>query len=447
MNRMCKLVAAMLAGVLSAAALASCNGENAVTTTDVTTATTAQPDAEQIPTQGIVSPQELYNLLLNTSDFTVESQWTRKDGGDTTHWKYSMKKDGDVIVTDYTEQKGTDQLEEEINFADLGRSRYYEIVGNDWLFYSLENTFFADGVSAFLYDLSPMDGKRLWKDESYEPYDPENRRYRVKDSVLEEVFAENGWPQPPSQYLLTYTEQSGEYRFVYSWREGEASMSMRTIIRCEENNLELPTAENDQIAETPYTGEAMDAMLTGLRKIDLSTEMVQFYTVNFNSWEGEEAERLFDGIKTKEQWYYNEDGSLKENAFPELGKGGGPGKCAGMIGDYTQFVFCFPTKTEISAYVLTNANDNEEFGHRTPVRWSIYATNDACANDPDTAIEAEWVLIDYVWEGGMQDENFFSGGYRIDSENCDRYYCYCLEIQAVSGYQFQLGEIEFYIDY
>ena len=444
MNRMCKLTAALLAGVLLGTALTSCKGEAVVTTAPITTSvetTTAAPK-DEAPKREILSPGELFEQLLSTSDFTVENRWSRTENGYTNRWSYLLYKDGDLIRTEYSEP----EKKTVVNYGDLANGRYYEIAHGDWIFLPIENTFYADGVAAFLRDISPIDGKRDWEDKNYGAYDATGKCFRMKASVLKAVFAENGWDSPPDRYSMTFSSMKNGYVCVYSWSVGEVSMSQRVEIRFEENSVTLPTAENDPIAETPYTGEALDAMLEGMYRINIADQLSDFFTIGFEAWENEEsAEHLFDGIKTYDEWYYNEDGSLKDGAFPEIGEGGGPGKCGGQIGNFAQFVFQFPTQPQIAAYVLTNGNDNEQFNHRTPVRWALYGSYDALAEDPETAYETKWVLLDYVWDGGMENENFFSGGYLIDPENIGQYPTYCLQIEAASGNQFQLGEIEFYV--
>ena len=445
MNRMCKLVAALLAGVLSAAALASCNGGNAETTTTVTT---EPAPVEQEPVRTLLSPGELFKLLMNTADFTVESKLLQNyPNYDYVH-HYSMEKDDSRIKTRVYEKDGALDAVEEINYADLEQSTYYALYPKDWVFASLKDTFFADGLETFLYDVSPMADKRPWNDRNYEAYDPETRSYRMKRSVLKQVFSENDWEAPPKEYSLTYYQQNEKYVFVYSWKSDSVTSEMRTEITLQENSINLPKAENDPVPETPYQGEKMQTILNNFIRLDYSNQPVHLYSIGFSEFgEDESIERMIDGIKPEEQWYYNEDGSLKENAFPELGKGGGPGKCAGVIADYTDFVFCFETPQTVAAYVLTNANDNKEFGNRTPVRWTIFATNDERAGNASTAMDAQWFIIDYVWDGGMSNENFAEGCYLIDKENRGYYQYYCLEIVRTDGNQFQLGELEFYIGY
>ncbi|MBQ8383144.1 MAG: hypothetical protein IJX47_08075 [Clostridia bacterium] len=443
MNRTCKLVAAMLAGVLSATMLASCRGvQNEQISSS---ATTAQPETEEAP-RAIVSPEELHKLLLNTADFAVESKLLQTYPTYEYVWNYSMEKDGDLIKTDFYEKDGAFDAVEETNYADLERAVYYEIRPNDWIFYPLENTFYADGVSAFLYDLSPMDGNLLWKDSSYEAYDPETVSYSVKDSVLKKVFRENDWDTLPEEYSLTYTEAYGKYTFTYYWKDGSVTSEMKTVVTLRDTVVSLPKAENDPIAEVPYQGEKMEIILNNFDQIDLTTQLADFYTIGFTPWEGEEAERLFDGVKTYEQWYYDADGNLKEEADPDAAEGGGPGKCAGVIANYCQFVFRFEHIKKIAAYVITNANDNEEFDDRTPARWTLFGTNDELAADPETAEDAQWVIVDYVWEGGIESENFAENCYLIDKENRGYYQYYAIEITDYSGNQLQIGELEFYAE-
>ncbi len=442
MKHLVKQVAILLAGVLATSVLLSCESKTApLSTAATTTAQAADPPAPK----EILSPEELYNLLLRTPDYTVESKLEQSYPGYEYIWEHSMEKDGDLLKTKVFEQDGAFVRQDEENYCDLKDRVYYQIERNDWFMRPHSDSFFVGELKDFLEDLLPVDSKRLCNDENYGEYEPERRQYSLNPSVLEDVFAENDWEQPPEKYYLTFSERSGNYRFTYYWKDGQVITKYETLITFCDVSVTLPVAENAEIAETPYEGEALDALLKGLAPVDL-TQAKKFYTIGFSAWEDEEAERLFDGVKTYEQWYYNEDGTLKEGAFPESGEGGGPGKCAGMIDNYSQLIFRFEQRVEICAYVLTNANDNEEFGHRTPVRWCLYGTNDPKAAASDTAYDAEWILMDHVWESGMSSENFASFGFTVDPENREPFNYYCLELMAINGYQIQIGELEFYVE-
>ncbi|MBQ8287142.1 MAG: hypothetical protein IJX76_00035 [Clostridia bacterium] len=436
-----KSVGLLLAGVLTASALFSCKSGNGEPTT--TSATTAQPEEEAAP-QAIVSPGDLYQLLLRTADYTIETELVQTYPDYKYIWESNLDKDGGLLLISTEERYDREISYRESYYCDLDQSAYYNREGGDWVRYEESESISFGELADYVNDLLPQDPQRLSDDASYEEYDPEARSYRMKAQVMEEVFAENDWDAPPEEYYLHYTESGERYVFTYYWKDQDITSRMNTVITMKEVDLTIPEVENAPIAEAPYEGEALDAALQGFRQVDLSERVYNFYTVGFEPWEDEEARRMFDGVKTYDEWYYNEDGTLKEGASPDAAEGGGPGKCAGTMANYCQFVFDFNETIEIAAYVLTNSNDNREFSHRTPVRWTLFGSNDENASDADTAFEANWITLDYVWDGGMGSENFASYGYLVDSENRGEYRYYCLQITYYSGNQIQIGELELY---
>ncbi|MBQ8383146.1 MAG: hypothetical protein IJX47_08085 [Clostridia bacterium] len=180
--------------------------------------------------------------------------------------------------------------------------------------------------------------------------------------------------------------------------------------------------------------------LTDLGMIDQFT----LHSLNFTPWnEDEGVDRLFDGIDTFDEWYYNADGSLKEEALPDLMEGGGPGKCSGMVYDgRAYFFFATEVEVEVEAYVLTTANDNAKF-LRNPYSFALYGTNDRDAFYASAMDYSRWKLLDSPISGCMEDQNFTPYGFLVDHPGKYRYYC--LAIEYVRGTQFQLGEVELYI--
>ena len=195
-----------------------------------------------------------------------------------------------------------------------------------------------------------------------------------------------------------------------------------------------------------YVGSELNGLVSGrnsltdLGKIDLGNQ----YSVGFTPWNyDEDMHRLFDGIDTYDEWYYNPDGSLKEGAMPDLMEGGGPGKCSGMVMDgRAYFFFSTYEKETVEAYVLTTANDSAKFS-RNPYSFALYATNEPDLFESYGLDYGSWVLLDSPVSGCMKNENFASYGFTVDNPGAYRYYC--LAIEYVPGTQFQLGELALYI--
>lgn len=195
-----------------------------------------------------------------------------------------------------------------------------------------------------------------------------------------------------------------------------------------------------------YVGSDLNGLVSGrnsltdLGKIDLGNQ----YSVGFTPWNyDEDMHRLFDGIDTFDEWYYNPDGSLKEGAMPDLMEGGGPGKCSGMVMDgRAYFFFSTYEKETVEAYVLTTANDSAKFS-RNPYSFALYATNEPDLFESYGLDYGSWVLLDSPVSGCMKNQNFVSYGFTVDNPGAYRYYC--LAIEYVPGTQFQLGELALYI--
>jgi hypothetical protein len=227
-----------------------------------------------------------------------------------------------------------------------------------------------------------------------------------------------------------------------------------------------------EVIETPKTpGAGLDELLEGLTYA--TVDPTQFGVVDFDAWVfsniGVILDRLFDGVKTEQDWYYNEDGSVKENAYPENATGGGPGKIGGecRFGDDNGawFYFSLEEAATIKAYVIWTGNDNSIYMDRNPVEWTLYGTNDLEAfqagaaaglannsGDNDTRVtltdipfdETKWTVLDYVYDGSVEQGNFLANGYAIDEANQQSFKYYCWYLGYTEGGSFQAAELELY---
>lgn len=247
-------------------------------------------------------------------------------------------------------------------------------------------------------------------------------------------------------------ENRGSYRYYALMLEYSETNEFQAceleLYAGELNELPEPGPGNEIVgAGEPYTGSALAQMLEGKTNIvaDLGLmDIGSVRTYNLYPWDGEGPEHLFDGIKTYEQWYYDEDGALKEGAAPGLMEGGGPGKFAGEIYGEACIFFSLEEAAVLTAYVLTTANDNERFPYRNPIDWTVYGTNDPAAADCEYFYEADWEMLDYSRGGTMDELNFMSYGYTVDPAKQEAYQYYCFMIDYCIAYQFQLGEMELY---
>lgn len=257
--------------------------------------------------------------------------------------------------------------------------------------------------------------------------------------MVADNYFDNGYAIDP--------ENQGEYQY-YALMLGysaEQQFQLSEIRLYADGDQTGGGTESDSDYEV-YTGNELNGLVSGrnsltdLGKIDFLNQ----YSVGFTPWNyDEDMHRLFDGIDTFDEWYYNPDGSLKEGAMPDLMEGGGPGKCSGMVSDgRAYFFFSTYEKETVEAYVLTTANDSAKF-NRNPYSFALYATNDMWLFESYGLDYGSWVLLDSPVSGCMENQNFVSYGFTVDDPGAYRYYC--LAIEYVPGTQFQLGELSLYI--
>lgn len=214
-------------------------------------------------------------------------------------------------------------------------------------------------------------------------------------------------------------------------------------------------------------GAGLEELIAG--KTLVTVDQTKFGVVDFDSW-NEETENimgLFDGVKTLEQWYYDEEGNLRDpswNPTPENDgpSGGGPGKCGGQAswGDDNGawFYFALTEEAKVSAYVITTGNDNSKYTVRNPVEWTLYGTNDEEAYNaaiaggvtaPITAAdypfdESKWTVLDYVYDGKVEQGDFLANGYEIDADAQQSFKYYCWYLGYTGDGNFQACELELY---
>lgn len=219
-----------------------------------------------------------------------------------------------------------------------------------------------------------------------------------------------------------------------------------------------------EVIETPMVaGAGLEELLAGktsltaTNKIDMET----LAAIGFSTWSeaNENIDRMFDGIDTELEWFYDADENgdltiLKDGADPtnEDGtkRGGGPGKVGGGVSNPTYFYFGLTEGATITAYVLTTGNDNMDWTGRNPVEWTLFGTNDkdlfeACSIDGEEFDETKWTELDYVYDGGIVEANFAGNGYEIDADKQGEFQYYVWKLGYTTSGSFQACELEFYI--
>ena len=216
------------------------------------------------------------------------------------------------------------------------------------------------------------------------------------------------------------------------------------------------TEEGEEITYPKVKDDGLEELLAG--KISLNEagkiDMESLASVGFTTWneETENIDKMFDTIDTYNEWYLNEDGTLKEGADPERAEGptgGGPGKVGGPIVNPTFFDVGLTEKAKIEADVITTGNDNSTYTDRNPVEWTLYATNDlatyeGCALDGEEFDETKWAKLDYVYDGALIPDNFVACGYEIDADKQGEYQYYVWKLGYNAG-SFQITELDLFV--
>ena len=208
----------------------------------------------------------------------------------------------------------------------------------------------------------------------------------------------------------------------------------------------------EEVPETPFIVDGgLEELLAGKTLITDKVDMDSLASVGFNTWNetDENIDKMFDGVVTYDDWYFDEDGNLLEGADPETPKGGGPGKVGGGISSPAYFYFGLTEKAKVSAYVITTGNDNSIYPTRNPVEWTLYGTNDqaafeGCSLDGDEFDESKWTVLDYVYDGGMIEDNFTACGYAVDADKQGEFQYYVWVLGYNNG-SFQITEFEMYV--
>jgi hypothetical protein len=119
----------------------------------------------------------------------------------------------------------------------------------------------------------------------------------------------------------------------------------------------------------------------------------------------------------------------------------------GAIEDH-YVVWTMDQPVKATSYVLTTANDNEQYPLRNAEAWALLATNEDLPDgwDLDEDNYTVWTVLDIVYYTVLPDENYKEVAYTIDEENqgaYSTYMWYCLYCEG-GAEGFQLSEITLY---
>lgn len=444
MSNRLKRVAAILAGVLLAVPLLSC-------THFMNTAPVPKP-------LELISPETLYEKLLEDSHYQISAQYDVTTVDDTTAESYkrtldyTMVKDGSAIKFRYKENPKAGGEYQEITYADLETEQYiYRDVLFDWVYDAPSKEYDNGNLAGYLYNVLPMDPEFMLEDRNYLDLAEGATVYEIDKEAFLEFVDEEDHPDLPVTLTMQVDGQCYLITTVYELSNGE-SVDSTVRITFNETAVELPKAKlatnyNDNPPKSPYyTGHFLETLLENKKSVTENGLIVKssIRADSIETFENEGAECLFDGVDTYDEWYYDENGSLKEGGNPSLVKGGGPGKVCGNSGtDFAYFFFSTEKPVEVKAYVLTMANDAVNYA-RNPLYWVLLGSNDEAAADCTDFYDADWVTLDTVYQESLRyTDNFEQFGYAIDADRLEAYQHYCF-IAISSNELLQLAELELY---
>ncbi|MBQ7324908.1 MAG: hypothetical protein IJW98_04120 [Clostridia bacterium] len=230
MKQFSKWLALLMAGLVLSAALLSCDDGY-----DWSEEEDGDDDEEQSESSSQyknLTPEELWDAILEAKDFTIVMEGTRTGSNPTSIVTYTINKDGGKLMiamknqTDYTiHRKAYFDLENHL--------AYQEDDNGQWTYQEQEDLELDD----LLDDLLPVD--LLFEKSSYEEYDPENGIYVMKSrEIAEEVAGDAGLTCQGELKV-----QGSTYTFIYSAEEEPFKLEFTVTIEFQSEIVKLPDAK------------------------------------------------------------------------------------------------------------------------------------------------------------------------------------------------------------
>ncbi|MBQ7353986.1 MAG: hypothetical protein IJW62_00535 [Clostridia bacterium] len=108
-------------------------------------------------------------------------------------------------------------------------------------------------------------------------------------------------------------------------------------------------------------------------------------------------------------------------------------------------IFAATEKVKVTAYEMVTGSDVSQHPGTNPIEWTLYASNDPAAltaEDPETVV---WEVLDYVYDGGLKDEDLLSYAISMDVHKQRDYLYYAWVAGYTSDGEFRFSELELYI--
>ena len=413
-------------------------------------------EPEPLPPLNLISPETLYEKLLRDERYQIYVLYDSVSAeGVSRSVDYRIFKDGEALKLYYAEDDEKEGLYKDLTYCDLTNGRLiYRDVLYEWVWDRPEEGEKPDDLEDYLVDALPLDPEFMMEDRNFVDLAEGGTIYEIDKEAFWEFMEEENTGLPVT-LTMQVDGQSYLIKIAYELSDG-FTVDCTVRVKFEEKKFEIPksraSTEYPTWSSLPksicYQDDQMDLLLRNKVSVTnkglILTDSIR--SDGIQTFAGEGPECLFDGVDTASEWYYDKDGKLKPGADPAKHTGGGPGKCCGEAKDkFAYFFFSTQEAVTVQAYVLTNANDNQDYQFRTPIYWILLGSNDEAAADCTDFYEVDWVTLDAVYEDEMYStDNFEQFGFAVEEHRQGAYRHYCFI--AVSGYpQIQIGELELYI--
>ena len=110
-------------------------------------------------------------------------------------------------------------------------------------------------------------------------------------------------------------------------------------------------------------------------------------------------------------------------------------------------VFSATEAVTVNSYVLTTGYPSEDQPNLIvyyPVEWTLYGTNDPAQFTAESIYEDGWVMLDYIYDGGVIQTEGIPNGYQVDANRQGAYQYYAIKFGYLFGTRLHLSELELY---
>lgn len=246
MKKLTKYLALLLAGLVTAASLAACLAVEV--NEDADDGDKEEEETDQFDVYRKLSPAEAIEALKDAEEVSLSFKISDSEDGETEHDMLVVERDGDKLKFTAVQEFDGDR-EEETNYADLSaRKAYYEDDG-EWDIEDLEDdmtwTSLLEELSEAWIEVEGL--SILAVDDNY---DKNGAVYTIKDSVWEELLAENGLGADADEAdevvpSASMTRDGTTYTFLAKVNRPESESVWEYTIEFDEMTVELPEGVSD----------------------------------------------------------------------------------------------------------------------------------------------------------------------------------------------------------